>query len=420
MRNDFASQLSLKGRMPSVSTKPSRRSLLSGRAAFWVQASVLVVFMAASSVPSPLYPVYQARWGFAPVVLTVIFAAYVLALLAALLTVGALSDHLGRRPVLLAALALQIAAMLVFATAGSPAALVAARLLQGLATGTAMGALGAYLIELEPWVRPGLGTVLNGAGPALGLAAGAVASSLVVAAFPGAVGLIFLVLLVLLVLQAAGTAAGPETAARAPGALASLRPRVHFPPASRRPALWVLPAAAATWSLGGLVLSLGPSLIRSLAGPGAAALTGLIIAALTGTGAAAGVLLGRVPSRPVLALGMAALVLGMAATAAALGLRSAGLYFAATVIAGIGFGAGYLGVLRILIPLAAPHERAGLLSAIYTVSYLANSVPAVAAGAAAGSIGLLPAATGYAGMVTALALFVLAGLAVQARTRRPG
>ena len=80
---------------------PRRRPVLSAKAAFWVQASVLVVVMAASSAPSPLYPLYQDLWGFPPVVLTVIFAAYVVSLLAALLTVGSLSDHLGRRPVLL-------------------------------------------------------------------------------------------------------------------------------------------------------------------------------------------------------------------------------------------------------------------------------------------------------------------------------
>src|SRR3712207_3805499 len=105
--------------------------------------------MAASAAPSPLHPPYQQLLGFGPVVLTVIFAAYVLALLAALLTVGSLSDHLGRRPVLLVALGLEIVAMVVFATAGGPGALIVARTLQGLATGASIGALGAFLIELE-------------------------------------------------------------------------------------------------------------------------------------------------------------------------------------------------------------------------------------------------------------------------------
>ena len=396
---------------------PRRRPVLPARAAFWVQASVLVVVMAASSAPSPLYPLYQDLWGFPPVVLTVIFAAYVVSLLAALLTVGALSDHLGRRPVLLVALALEIAAMAVFVLADSEATLVAARLVQGVATGTATGALGAYVIELEPRGRRGLGTVITGAGPVLGLAGGAVTSSLIVAAAPEMIDLIFLVLLGLLVLQLVGTALGPETVERAPGALASLRPRVSFPSQVRRSAVWLLPAAAACWSLGGLIISLGPNLVRSLTGADSVVLTGLVVAALTGTGGIAILLFGRTPPERVLAVGMSVLVVGMAATIAALVVESVGLYFAATVVAGVGFGAGFLGVLRTLLPQAAPHERAGLLSAIYVVSYLSHSIPAVAAGAVAGRIGLVPTAVGYAGMVMVLAVVVLLGL-LRNRTRR--
>ena len=399
--------------MSSLRRRP--RPLLSERAAFWVQASVLVVLMAASSAPSPLYPVYQGMWGIPPVVLTVIFAAYVLALLAALLVVGSLSDHLGRRPVLLAALALEAIAMLVFIGAGSAWALILARLLQGIATGAAIGTLGAYLIDLEQAVRPGLGTVFNGAGPGVGLALGAVGSSLLVAAAPGSIQLVYIVLGVLLVLQLIATALGPETTSREPGALGSLMPRVRFPRATRRSALWLLPAAVATWSLGGLILSLGPSLVRSLAGPHPVVLTGLVVAALTGTGGAVTLMLGSARPTTVLALGMGTLVAGMGGTIVALALGSAGLYFGATVLAGVGFGAGFLAVLRMLMPQAAPHERAGLLSAIYVVSYLANSVPAVAAGALAQGIGLTATAIGYSGMVIALALFVLAGSVIQSR-----
>ncbi|MGT2460601.1 MFS transporter [Sinomonas atrocyanea] len=395
-----------------------RRPLLSERTAFWVQASVLVVLMAASSAPSPLYPVYQAMWGFPPVVLTVIFAAYVLALLVALLVAGSLSDHLGRRPVLLSALALELVAMLVFIGAGSAGALIVARLLQGVATGAAVGTLGAYLIDLEQAVRPGLGTVFNGAGPGLGLAAGAVGSSLLVAAAPGSLHLVYLLLGAVLALQLVATALGPETTSRKPGALASLVPRVRFPRATRRTALWVLPAAVATWSLGGLVLSLDPSLIRSLAGPQAVLLTGLVVAALTGTGGVATLMLGSARPSVVLGLGMGALIVGMGGTVGALALGSTVLYFAATIVAGVGFGAGFLAVLRILMPQADPRERAGLLSAVYVVSYLANSVPAVAAGALAQEIGLKATAISYSGMIVALALVVLAGATL--RPHRPG
>src|SRR3954451_17811700 len=69
-------------------------------AGFWLLGSTLLAFMAAASAPSPLYVVYQHRWGFSATTLTAVFAVYALALLLALLTVGGISDHVGRRPVL--------------------------------------------------------------------------------------------------------------------------------------------------------------------------------------------------------------------------------------------------------------------------------------------------------------------------------
>jgi hypothetical protein len=171
----------------------------------------------------------------------------------------------------------------------------------------------------------------------------------------------------------------------------------------------VLLAAVATWSLGGLILSLGPSLVRSMAGSDAVILTGLVVAALTGTGGVVTLLLEPVRPTRILGLGMTSLLVGMAGTLVALATGSLGLYFAATVVAGVGFGAGFLGVLRTLLRQAAAHQRAGLLSAVYVVSYLANGVPAVAAGELAARIGLGTAARGYTYMVMALALFVLVG-----------
>src|SRR5690242_14377314 len=99
---------------------------------------MLAALLAASSVPSPLYPVFQDQWHFSDVTLTSVFAIYAITLLAALLTVGSISDHIGRRPTLLAALVLEIVAMLLFAGAEGTGWLFAARALQGIATGTAM------------------------------------------------------------------------------------------------------------------------------------------------------------------------------------------------------------------------------------------------------------------------------------------
>ncbi len=148
--------------------------------AFWTIAVTLGGFLFASSAPSPLYVVYQDRFDFSTVTLTAVFAVYALALLATLLVVGSVSDHIGRRPTLLVALAIEILAMVAFAEADAVGVLVGARVLQGVATGIAMGALSAALLDLEPESRPTLGSLMGVAAPMSGLAIGALATGLLV------------------------------------------------------------------------------------------------------------------------------------------------------------------------------------------------------------------------------------------------
>src|ERR1700712_58387 len=156
--------------MPVQRRGPASR--LDRRGAFGLQAAILVTFFAASSAPTPLYGLYEREWGFSSITLTIVFASYVVALLGALLTVGSLSNHLGRRPVLLGALTLEILAMAIFAAADGVGMLLAARLVQGVATGAAMGVLGAGLLELEHPRTPGRGTLINSVAPMAGLAIG--------------------------------------------------------------------------------------------------------------------------------------------------------------------------------------------------------------------------------------------------------
>jgi MFS family permease len=133
---------------------------------FVAVAAIVVLFLAASSAPSPLYVVYQQQWGFTATVLTVVFAIYVAGLLGSLLVVGALSDHLGRRPVLAASILLEIVALVLFLVAGDVVALAAARLVQGIATGAAITTSaprsstssrrtrGAGRVSSTPWPPP--------------------------------------------------------------------------------------------------------------------------------------------------------------------------------------------------------------------------------------------------------------------------
>ena len=170
------------------------------RVALYLQASIIVAFLAASSAPTPLYAVYQAKWGFTPITITTVFGIYALAVLAALLTVGSLSDYVGRRPVLLSAIVIQAAGLVVLSQANGVLELVIGRILQGLATGAAAGAVGAGMLDLDR----ARGTLANAIAPVTGTATGALLSGLLVEYLPAPTRLVYLVLLAIVVAQGVG------------------------------------------------------------------------------------------------------------------------------------------------------------------------------------------------------------------------
>jgi len=390
-------------------------------AAFWALGATLLAFLFASSAPSPLYVVYQARWGFPTATLTAVFAVYALALLLALVTVGALSDYVGRRPVLAAALIAEASSMVLFIAAGGVGWLVAARAVQGLATGAATGAISAGLLDLQPARNPRLGALVNSVAPNVGLATGALGSGLLAQFAPAPTVLVFALLVVAFAAALLGVAAMPETAARRPGALASLRPRAGVPRRIRRAFLVVVPCLVATWALGGLYLSLGPSLAAGVLHVRSHLTGGLVIFALAGMGVVGSVALrGGAPRRAMVG-GSVVLAAGVAATLLALALTSIPLFFLGTAIAGFGYGAAFLGAFRTVSLLAEPGERAELFATVYVVNYLAFSLPAIAAGLAVSPFGLRRTADDYGVAVILLAAAAVLGLAAQRRreTSRP-
>jgi MFS family permease len=386
---------------------PTRR--LPRTAAFWSVAVFLVLMLAASGVPSPLYRVYQEQFGFSSGMLTTVFGIYSFALLASLLVVGALSDHAGRRPVLIVAFVLEAAAMALFLFADDVGWLLAARVVQGLATGALTSTLGATLLDLQRTDRP-LGAFINSVSPGLGLPIGAAGAALLMQFVPSPTDWVFGVLTVAFLLAAVGTFLLPESSPRLPGTLASLRPQVHVPPAHRRAFVVALPCLVATWALGGLYASLGPSLVFDVFGIDSHLAGGLLILALNGTGVVGSLALRT--SRPERALLVGALIfaVGVVGTLGALLTTSAVLLFTAAVVTGFGFGAAFLGAVATITAGVAPGHRAGLLAGIFVVGYLAFSLPAIAAGIAAGEFGLTRTTEVYGAAVAVLALLAVAGL----------
>ena len=380
---------------------------LSHPVAFAAIAAVLVLFMAASSAPSPLYVVYQHEWGFSAATLTIVFAAYVLGLVASLLVLGALSDHVGRRPVLAAATALEAVALVLFLTAGDVTVLLLARVVQGIATGAAMTTLGATLVDLGPAHAPGRAGLVNGVAPVGGLALGALGCGALVQFAPAPTHLVFALLLVGTLLAGVVVARLPETSARRPGGRASLIPRVGVPVGLRADVYTIIPILVASWALGGLYMSLGPSVAVSLFGLGSHLVGGLVVTLLCGTGAATTYLVRGWPTERVLTVSATLLTAGTTVTLGGVLAHSIMLAGLGTVVAGVGFGASARAVFGTLALLAAPEQRGALFAVAYTIAYLAFSLPAVFAGFASTAVGLRSTALAYGVGVVVLGLTAL-------------
>jgi hypothetical protein len=219
--------------------------------------------------------------------------------------------------------------------------------------------------------------------------------------------LVFDVLLAILAAQTLAALFLPDTVTRRPGVWQSLRPRIAIP-VTARATLWrILPLNTASWALGGFYLSLGPTLAKLVTGTSAPTTGGALIATLVLAGAAA---IGWVRLRPapaVLTGSALALVIGLSLTLVGVHAGSGLAFFGGTLVAGFGFGAGFNGAVRSLVPLAAPHERAGLMAGFFALSYLAFSVPAIIAGLGTGLFGLHATTLGYGSLLVVMALAAL-------------
>jgi MFS family permease len=322
------------------------------------------------------------------------------------LVVGSLSDYLGRRPVIFVALLLNMLAMLLFINAESVAWLIGARLIQGFATGMATSVLGAALLDFDRQQGP----LITSVAPLLGMACGAMGCGLLAEFAPLPLQLTYWILLALFVLQAIYLWRLAESVSPQPGAWRSLRPTLHVPVQARR-ALWlILPLDLAAWAVGGFYLSLAPSLVRAATGSTSNLIGGALVAVLTLTGALSIYALRNRAADMMLRLGASLLVLGLALVLIAVHTASLPLFFIGTLITGSGFGSGFLGALRSIMPLALPHERAGLMSAFYVLSYLAFSLPSLLAGNLTRLYGLIPTTNGFGAVLILMAVGALAGL----------
>jgi MFS family permease len=394
---------------------PTPRRTLSQPTSYALAAGIVGLALFAAGVPSPLYGIYRELWGFSPLVLTLVYAIYAFGVLTTLILAGGLSDQVGRRPVLLVALGVLMAATVLFIVADSVVWLFVARALQGLATGALLSAASAALLELHPRRDPVAVSLGNAVASAAGLGLGVLVSAALVELLPAPRVVPYVALLALFATALAGVWRMPEPVAmRSRPRLTPQRPSV--PPAIRAPFLLAGLSVVSSWSIAGLFLALGPQLSADLLHTTNHLVAGIAVFALSAAGAAAQLAFGRMPPWAGAAGGSLALSAGMLLLVVGTTVDSSAVFLAGTVIGGGGFGLASLGALRALSAVIPTEHRAAVMSAFYAVAYAALSLPAIAGGVVVGPLGLRPTFAVVGTAAAALALVV----AFQAwRTRPP-
>ncbi|WP_326619663.1 MFS transporter [Streptomyces decoyicus] len=398
----------------SANTDQDKRPRPGGRWRFWGAAYALLILLTGTNLPTPLYRGYQAQFGFSPLVVTLIFAAYVAALIPSLLVAGPLSDAIGRRKVLLPAVALAVLGSMAFALAEGTEWLFAARILQGLALGAASGPLTASLAELEPAGNRRKAALVSTVASVGGLGLGPVLAGLLAQYAPAPHVLPFVVEIVLLVPAAAAISTLPATRPAA-----RWRPRRPEVPATMRGTFAISGTASfLAFAVIGLFLTLIPTYVTTLSGSENLFLGGAAVALMLVCSVLAQLVAYGRPARTLELIGLPLLATGLVLLALAGGVSSLTLLLIATVIAGIGQGLVFLGGLTAVSQAAAADRHAEVLSSFYVILYLGVGLPVIGVGFFATFAGLLAAVQYFAGVVVLLCVTVLIGLA-RARHRAP-
>lgn len=386
--------------------------MLPRRLAFAGFAATLVSLYLASGAPTPLLIVWQREWSFPDSLVALAFAIYAFTFLIALLVGGSLSDYLGRKPVILASLALALGSIAMFMLAPSIEWVIAARAVQGLAVGVVTAAYTAALVELA---TPGsrTGPVVAAAAPVGGLGLGALFGGVAVELWDqDADEVLFAIVAGLLLLGMVLTVFAPETTSRVPEVLRSLRPNVVVPRPARSFFVRMLPILVAAWATGSLFLGLAPTIVHGLLHVDSGLVDGFT-GSIHGLSVCIGsVVFGRVAVPRALRGGAAGLVVGVALILVGVVTAQISLVWIGAVVEALSFGAAFGAIFRGIAPLAPEHQRAGTFAAVYVAAYLALGIPAVIAGQLIAPLGLLTVIVGWTALIVALAAI---GLAIQLR-----
>lgn len=370
--------------------------------AFVVLTYAFAVVMLGTTMPTPVYSLYQDEFGFSILVITVIFAAYALGVLAALLAFGRWSDSLGRRPMLLAGIAFGIASAVVFITAGSLPALLVGRVLSGLSAGIFVGTATVTLVESVPdrWRSraPAIATAANIGG--LGL--GPLLAGVLVQYFPQPLHTTFAAHIVLLTGAAVAVFFVPEPVDVARGARPHMQ-RLSVPAPIRSTFVNAATGGFAGFAVLGLFTGVSPGFMTQVLGIDNHAVTGVVVFVIFASSAAAQIGLRGIGDALALRAGCVMLIGGVAALGASLIAESLFLLVVAAVVCGVGQGMTFSKGMEAVTAELPGDRKAEVTSTFFVVLYIAISVPVIGAGAAARTFGLVTAGVAFSVAVAALA-----------------
>lgn len=373
-------------------------------AAFWLVATAFVVLLFGVTLPTPLYVVYQAQWGFSAGVLTSVFAIYAAGVLTALLVFGRASDQVGRKMALFAALTIAAASTVTFLLADSVTWLYVARLLSGLAAGLTQGTAAAALAELEPQhdqrraalVSSTVSTGAAGIGPLL--------AGVLVQYVGWRTHLVFAIYLICLVLAFIAIVRIPEPVPERTKLKMRLQ-RPFVPPDARAPFVAAVASAISIAALLGLFVSLVPSFLSQDMHQHNHAVAGLVVFLLFAVATASQVALHGLTPRHALFAGFACLVVGLGLFLVGLDTPSLGAFVAGTVCAGVGAGLGLMGALATANRSAPPEHRGEVMSGFFLAVYGGMSLPALLVGLTAQHYGFFKPTLVCSVALTALVVF---------------
>jgi MFS family permease len=376
--------------------------------------AAFVITMLGTTLPTPLYPLYEKAFNFGELVTTVVFAAYAVGVTTALLLFGHWSDQLGRRPMLQAGLMLSGLSAIVFLLAGALGWLFVGRVLSGLSAGIFTGTATATIVDLAPEHSKARASLIAAAVNMGGLGAGPLLAGILAQYAPLPLTLCFIIDLVLVAVAVLGVQAVTEPVRHA--STLRLRPqKIDVPIEVRGVFTRAVIAGFAGFAVMGLFTAVSPAFLSTVLHDTNYALTGAVvisafIASIIGQSLSA-----VIGEQRALMGGCAGLIAGMMLVGTSLPARSLTVLILGAVIAGLGQGMSFRAGLGAVTGAAPPSKRGEITSTYFVMLYIGIAIPVIGEGAAAEAFGLIASGMVFAALVAILAAVALLLLVRSAR-----